>query len=277
MKLIAKRLTGLLPAAAAAVLMLCCAGTPCSADGSVEDVYAAMRRIGMPESMIQEAKTQYQNTQHDENGMKINDTYYTYDIWADMVEIYEDDIWNEVGKQFDVPGSDIREQMKQTGTEADPQNQNQTQTTAKPAPEPSVKPEKPFINMTLEEKQAYVASLPEQERAAFLASLSTSERNSIIKQMDKGSQANVMSGFIGLGEQLGMHISVDQLDGSGISYSVRNSSGELIDANAVSASADDTGWNMTVPVLGSAAAILGGIAGLAWISVRGRKREAQHG
>ncbi|MCR4758724.1 MAG: hypothetical protein K5705_00375 [Oscillospiraceae bacterium] len=277
MKQIAKLLTGLLPAAAAAFLMLSCAGMPCAADGSIEDVYAAMRRIGMPESMIQEAKTQYQNTQHDDSGMKINDTYYTYDIWADMVEIYEDDIWNEVGKQFNVPGSDIREQMKQTETQADPQQQNQTQTTAKPAPEPSVKPEKPFINMTLEEKQAYVASLPESERAAFLASLSTSERNSIIKQMDKGSQANVMNGFIDLGEQLGMHISVDQLDGSGISYSVRNSDGELIDANAVSASADDTGWNMTVPVIGSAAAVLGGITGLAWISLRGRKREAQHG
>ncbi len=271
MKTIRKRLFAVLPAA---VLAACALSLHSAAEGSVEDVYNAMRRIGMPETMIQEAKTQYRNTPHDENGMEVNGNYFTYDVWADMVELYEDDIWNEVGKQFNVTGSDIKAQMKTTAP--DPQETGgsaETQTTAVPLPVP----EKPFINMTLEEKQDYVESLPENQRAAFLASLSTSERNSVIKQMDTDSQANVMSGFIGLGEQLGMHISVDQIGGEGISYSVRNSDGDLIDANSVSAAADDTGWNMTVPVLGGSLMTLAAFGGLAWLCIRSKKQEAFDG
>ena len=266
MKTIRKRLHAMIPATVCAA---CCLTLHCAAQGSVEDVYAAMRRIGMPETMIQEAKTQYQNTPHDANGMAINGTYYEYDIWADMVELYEDEIWEEVGKQFGVAGSDIRKQMNTTAP-PDAAAPAETQTTAAPVPAP----EKPFINMTLKEKQDYVASLPTDQRAAFLASLSTSERNSIIKQMNTDSQANIASGFIDLGEQLGMHISVDQLGENGISYSVRNSDGELIDSNSVSATVDDTGWDMTIPVFGSCGAILLAAGGLAWIALRSRKQEA---
>ena len=266
MKTIRKRLSAALPAA---LLTMGACSLHCFAEGSVEDVYAAMRRIGLPESMVQEAKTQYQNTPHDDAGMQINDNYFTYDVWADMIELYEDDIWDEVGKQFNVSGTDIREEMKATETAAPetPDEPEQTQTTAAPVTVDG----KLFINMTLQEKQDYVASLPEDQRAAFLASLSNSERNSIIKQMAPDSQANVMSGFIGLGEQLGMHISVDQLDGNGISYAVRNSDGDLIDSNSVSAGADDTGWNKTVPVLGSSAVILLAAGGLLLLAKRSRR------
>ena len=95
--------------------------------------------------------------------------------------------------------------------------------------------------------------------------------------MDTDSQANVMSGFIGLGEQLGMHISVDQIGGDGLNYSVRNSEGELIDSNSVSAVADDTGWDMTVPVLGGSLMTLAAFGGLVWLCIRGRKQEAVNG
>ena len=133
MKTIRKRLSAALPAA---LLAMGACSLHCSAEGSVEDVYEAMRRIGMPESMVQEAKTQYQNTPHDDEGMQINDNYFTYDVWADMIELYEDDIWDEVGKQFNVSGTDIREEMKATETAAPetPDEPEQTQTTAAPSP-----------------------------------------------------------------------------------------------------------------------------------------------
>ncbi len=273
---------------AAAAVLLCGAAMPFAASAeSVEDVYEAMRRIGLPESMVQEAKLQYQNTEHDDEGMKINDTYLTYDVWSDMVELYEDDIWNEVGKQFGVTGEEIKQ-----ASAAEPQQPAQTQPPAaastesgKTAPAPaqteapakpavSVEPAKPFINMTLDEKKEYVASLPENERAGFIAGLSNTERNSVIKQMSTESQANIASGFIQLGEQFGMHISVDQLDGSGINYSVRNSDGTLIDVSSVGTSVDDTGWNTTVPVLGGSAMILGAVGGLILLTRR-QRREGQ--
>lgn len=265
--------------ASAAAMLICGAAMPFSASASsVEDVYDAMRRIGMPESMVQEAKLQYQNTEHDENGMSINGNYFTYDVWADMVEIYEDDIWNEVGKQFNVSGEDIKQaaatepaQTAQT-QEAPAENAAQETATEPVKPAVSVAPSKPFVNMTLDEKKEYVASLPEEERAGFIAGLSTTERNSVIKQMSTDSQANIASGFIELGEQLGMHISVDQLDGNGINYSVRSSDGTLIDVSSVGTSVDDTGWNTTIPVLAGSAMILGAVGGLMMLA---RRREGE--
>lgn len=261
---------------AALTAAVCAAGVlslRCAAEGSVEDVYAAMRRIGMPETMIQEAKTQYMNAPHDENGMEINGTYQTYDIWAETVELCQDAIWDKVGEQFGVSGSDIREKMNQNEDPASSAGDPEPQTPAVSVPAP----EKPFVNMTLTEKQDYVKSLPEEQRASFLASMSKSERNSVIKQMDTGSQADIVGSFVDLGEQFGMHISVDQLDGNGINYAVRNGEGELIDANSVSAEADDTGWDMTVPVLGSGLMMLAAVGGLSWLSIRNRKQEAADG
>lgn len=281
MKHTRKKLTAGISAAAA--VLLCGAAMPFAASAeSVEDVYEAMRRIGLPESMVQEAKIQYQNTEHDDEGMTINETYLTYDVWADMVELYEDDIRNEVGKQFGVSGDAIKEAAEAERSQQPAETQPASENSAAPAetapaktekPAVSVDPPKPFVNMTLDEKKDYVASLPETERAGFIAGLSTSERNSVIKQMSKDSQANIASGFIQLGEQFGMHISVDQLDGSGINYSVRNGDGTLIDVSSVGTTVDDTGWNTTVPVLAGSAMILGAAGGLILLTRRQRKEE----
>lgn len=261
--------------AASAAVLLCGAALPFSAAAnSVEDVYAAMRRIGLPESMIQEAKLQYQNTEHDENGMSINGNYFTYDVWADMVEIYEDDIWNEVGKQFNISGEEIKQAAATEPAQPASNGSGSTSTTAaSQKPAVSVEPEKPFVNMSLDEKKEYVASLPENERAGFIANLTTTERNSIIKQMDTDSQANIASGFIQLGEELGMHISVDELGGNGINYSVRNSEGTLIDVSSVGTSVDDTGWDTTIPVLGGSAMILSAVGGLILFTRKQRREE----
>ena len=281
MKHTTKKLTAGISAVAA--VLLCGAAMPFAASAeSVEDVYEAMRRIGLPESMVQEAKIQYQNTEHDDEGMTINETYLTYDVWADMVELYEDDIRNEVGKQFGVSGDEIKKAAEAERSQQPAETQPASENSAAPAetapaktekPAVSVEPPKPFVNMTLDEKKDYVASLPETERAGFIAGLSTSERNSVIKQMSADSQANIASGFIQLGEQFGMHISVDQLDGSGINYSVRNGDGTLIDVSSVGTTVDDTGWNTTVPVLAGSAMILGAAGGLILLTRRQRKEE----
>ena len=271
MKKIRKHLLAVLPAAVCAA---CCLSLHSAAEGSVEDVYAAMRRIGMPETMIQNAKNRYETVPHDADGMEIEGQYYPYDVWAELVILQEDEIWEKVGQQFGVSGPEIRKAMQTT---APPASQSADPEPTKTEPVTYPEPEKPFINMTLEEKQAYVAALPEDQRAAFLASLSTSERNSIIKQMDTGSQADIANNFINLGEQLGMHISVDQLGENGISYSVRDGEGTLIDSTSVGAAVDDTGWDMTVPVIASGSAVLLAVGGLVWLGRRGRKQEAFHG
>ena len=260
----------LLFAGCAALILSASAAMPVFADGengTVEDVYDAMRRIGIPETMIQEARVQYQNTEHDKDGMKIKDKYYTYDVWADMVELYEDDIWENVGKQVGVSGAEIKQAAQEKKKREDSGSTEKW--------EPSVLPEKPFVNMTLEEKKAYISSLPQEERARFLVEISVHERNSIIKQMDRQSQADLASGFIDLGKDLGMNISVDNLGADGIDYSVRNEDGALVVASTVGVSIDDTGWDTTVPVLTGALMILGAVGGIAYFGLRMRRGEQE--
>jgi len=275
-----QRLMSIAASAGASLLLAAGSSLHAGASGSVEDVYNAMRKIGMPESLVQDAKTQFQTTPHDAEGMTINNTYYTYDIWADMIEIYQDDIWDEVAKQFDLTGKQLKDSYATAtappSTSANPQSSGSTATTATTVittTQPSVTTDKPFASMTLNEKKAYVASLPENERAAFVAGLSNHDRNSIIKQMDPDAQANVMHGFIQAGEQLGMHVSVDSIGGdNGINYSVRNSDGTLIDSASLGGGVDQTGWNLTVPILSAGGAVLLSAGGFVWIALRSRKR-----
>ena len=96
--------------------------------------------------------------------------------------------------------------------------------------------------------------------------------------MDPAAQANVMQGFINAGEQLGMHVTVDDIGGAnGISYSVRNSDGTLIDSSTIGAGVDDTGWNLTVPFLAAAGAVVLSAGGIVWLALRSRKENDANG
>lgn len=275
-----KRLTAAAASVGAAMMLSAAGMLHVSAEGSVEDVYEAMRRIGM-DFMIPNAKSQYQNTPHDANGMTINGHYYTYDVWVDMIEIYEDDIWDEVAKEFGMTGEELKKSKQTTPSPATTTTGNGsggtvTTTTTATTAKVTNAAGKTFIQMTLEEKKAYVASLPPEERAAFIANLSNAERNSILKQMDPASQANVMQSFVKAGEDLGLHITVDDIgSGNGISYSVRDSEGKLIDATSIGAGVDDTGWNLTVPVLAAAGTLVVSVTGLVWLAMRSGTKQTK--
>ena len=260
-----KRFSAACAAAAAAAVLVCGTALHASATGSVEDVYDAMRRIGLPESMIQDAKVQYQNIPHDADGMSINGTYYTYSVWADMVDIYQDDIWNEVAGEYGLSGEQVRKSYE---TATQPVAGKTAETTCITTTLPSVTTNKPFVSMTREEKQTYIASLPEEERVAFVAGLSTAERNSIIKQMDPQQKANIMHNYIALGDQFGMHITVDDISNGSISYSVRDEDGKLIDSNSLGADADETGWDLTRPILLATGCVLISVGGVIWLVSR---------
>ena len=60
----------------------------------------------------------------------------------------------------------------------------------------------------------------------------------------------------------------------GIDYSVRNSSGTLIDVSSVGTSVDDTGWDTTLPVLGGSGMILAAVGGLTLMTRKSRREEA---
>jgi len=139
--------------------------------------------------------------------------------------------------------------------------------------------ESAFVKMTLEEKQAFIASLPVEQRAAYLAGLTPAERKSLLKQVGKDVQADILKDFVDAGETLGMHVSIDKVGDGQIDYSVRDGDGTLVDSSSIGNTVDDTGWDMTLPVVGSAGTIVLSIGGFGWTAYRANKRreEVLHG
>lgn len=236
-----------------------------AADKTAEDVFQTMREIGLPEGYVQEARNQYnaKPDRHDDSGMEMNGKYRSYDEWILLlrekgaVVIYE-----QTAKAMGVSVEDVTllygdiERLKDY--------------------EPSVKPEKPFRDMTLEEKRAYVDSLPEEERAAFLVTLTPEERNSILKQLPPEQKQEVAGSLIDLGHEMGMNITVSDPDE--LRFEVRDDTGTLIDTTGFGLSADATGWDTTIPVLGGTGMILLAVGGLTiLLRLTGKQEDRQHG
>lgn len=120
-----------------------------------------------------------------------------------------------------------------------------------------------FINMTLEEKIAYVNSMDEATREAFLDNLTAEERNSIIKQMSLDDKAELMQGYIDTAETMGLNVVVDSLTDTNISVTIRNQDGVIVDKAAVGVTIDETGISHTKLIVLAAAAVALSVLGLA--------------
>lgn len=244
---------------AAAALTLCAAaaylGMPVSAAATIEDVWQAMADAGMPDAFILDTRNQYPNSVHDETGMEMNGVYHTYDEWVALIhENGAEYVWRIIAEEMGVPVEQLIEYYDQ---KSDPAHQDD------PPYEPSVEPEKPFADMTMEEKRAYVNALPEEERAAFLANLTAEERNSILKQLDPQKKQEVVGSVVELGKQMGMTVTVDDADS--YKFSVRDQNGTLIDSASFGLTVDPTGWNTTVPVLAASGMILLSLGGMLYL------------
>ncbi|MBQ8920763.1 MAG: hypothetical protein IJ060_01200 [Oscillospiraceae bacterium] len=253
---------GICSGAAAAVLL--CAGTLHAHAETVEDVYQAMRDVGTTEAMIRDAKTQYENAVHDEAGMALGGTYRTYGEWVTL--IHENGVKyvvSVIAEEFLIDPQDIIDYYEITLPAEG----------GEPAYEPSVQPEKPFSEMTLEEKKAYIGQLPYEERVAFIATLSPADRKSIYNQLEPEKKADVAAGMADFGTDIGLHVSVGDTSGGNVEITVHDSDGRLIDVTSLGLSADATGWNLTVPLLLSAAACLLALGGILMIALCGRQKD----
>lgn len=243
--------------ALAAALTLCaaaCMTMPVSAAATIEDVWQAMADAGMPDAFILDTRNQYPNSVHDASGMELNGIYHSYDEWVTLIhENGAEYVWSIIAEEMCVPVEDL---IAYYNKKIDPAQDE-------PAYEPSAQPEKPFSEMTLEEKRAFIASLPEDERAAFLVNLSPEERNSILKQLDPDKKQDVLAGVVDLGKQMGMTVTVDDADS--YKFSVRDKNGTLIDSASFGLTVDPTGWNTTAPVLAASGMILLSLGGMLYL------------
>ena len=116
--------------------------------------------------------------------------------------------------------------------------------------------------MTLEEKVAYVQSLPEEERAKFMASLSNTEKNSIIKQLSLNDKTDIINKLIETGKTMGFYFTVDDLEDDKLTISARDEEGKLIDVSSMGVVVDDTGISHTGLISGLLTGVAAAGAGL---------------
>lgn len=271
-----KRIVHMLSGALAAAIVGI-AGAMTASATSIDDVQAALRDIGVPEYMVQQCMNQYYAAEHDDNGVWYDGTYYTYDVLVETVYIYEDSILETInGALTTAPstGSSTTTTTTTTnagiGTNMSGNNDSGSTTTTT-----VTKPQKSFINMTLEEKQAYVSQMSPEEYEAFINGLSTAERNSIIKQLSTSDKATIAQSLVELLQNLGMNATIDDVQNNEISLSIRDQNGNLVDSSSIGVIIDDTGWNLVLPFAIAVGAVLLGVGGLVAMSRKLSMREDQ--
>ena len=218
-----------------------------------EDVVAAARDAGFSEVYIQQGI----------NYLEANPNYTSADYDSMIVALYNyaetvDKAFDEYLDKKDPPASDPSD-PSQTQPPAQQTTPSQTESQTNPV-QPTDTPKKDYASMTPEEKKNYVAGLTNQEK------------NQILKDLDKDKQLEIINGIIDASSALGMNVTVDELTGDSIKYSIRNDEGNIVDSSAMGVIIDDTGFNYTALILSSLAVIILSGSGIVLLSVRQRRK-----
>jgi len=229
---------------------------------TVDDVAAAARAKGVSESIIQSAYNRYYSNP---------DEYTAEDFDGAIIALqyYEDDLNALLSDMF---GVDVTATSPSGTTAAAPDKNTVTTTSASSRPiEPA-----DFIAMTLEEKMAFVKTLPPDVAQEFMNSLTNEERNSILKQAPPADMAEVLKSFLDASDKLGFQVDINDIDKGVVEFSVRDKkTGKLIDASALGITVEDTGHDCRLLFAVAGGIIVTASAGIAVIanSLKGKENE----
>ncbi len=236
----------LLAAVLAAGCLCCAAGISASAAVTVDDIAKKARELGAPEAEIQQGYNNWATGIYTQEDLD--------KAWAELMKIEE-----QTNSMFD---SIFDDDSTESATDPAGSDDSAADSTAPTEKTESVGT-KDFVNMTLEEKIAYVNSLSAEDKENFLKNLSPEERKSIMKQMSLSDKAEMMQGYIDFAEQMGMQMTVDEITDDNLSVTIRDEYGTIIDKSTVGISIDEPGISRTGILAGSAAGVLLALCGFA--------------
>ncbi len=262
----------------AAVLTAGCLCSVCGMSAAaitVDDVAERARECGYSEEMIQLGYNEWATGNYTEADLQaIYDQLESYDSQVDdMVDsIFENtSIPDDVVIPTNPPATEAPSSSAAGGTASSGGTDSAENSTAGTGTVSSAD----FINMTLEQKIAYVNTMSEAEKDAFLANLTPEERNSIIKQMSLEDKAELMQGYIDTADTMGLNVVVDSLSDTNISVTVRNQDGVVVDKAAVGVTIDETGISHTRMIVIAAAGVMLSLLGLAALYRYLRRSDAE--
>lgn len=230
---------------------------------TADDVAAKARQAGWPETLIQTGYNQWASGEYTQAQLDA-----AYDSVSTYNEQTEELIYNSLG--LDPEEARKKNAEKQNApTETEPATEAPAKDSVQEnnSAENTTVSNSDFIDMSMEEKKAYVDSLPDDQKAEFIDSLSPEARNSIIKQLPAEDKAVIIQKYVDAADSMGMNVTVDHIGEKDISLTVRNQDGIVIDKAAVGVVIDETGISHTKPFLFAGIGILlslAGFGGLYW-------------
>lgn len=126
--------------------------------------------------------------------------------------------------------------------------------------------EQDFINMTYDEKKAYIAGLSDENRQLFMDSLSPAELKSMMSQLPTDKKLEQVSSMAQAGEELGMNISVDELTDDKLSLQIRDENGTLVGVAAAGVTVEDTGYDYRLLFSVSGMLMIAAIGGFIFVA-----------
>lgn len=255
---------------------VCCglfAGAMTANAATIEDVIETARKYGIPDSMIQQGCNEYYSDPDTYDEAYLDDAVM-------YIELYHQEILEKLlGGTTTSANGESSQTTTTTTTTVQGTTTTPSDTSGSSNSSGNMISEEEFINMTFEEKQQYIASLPEGEKQAFLNSLSPEALKSIVKQLPADDKADVLQSFVQAGDSLGVKVTIDEINDDSISMTMRDDEGELVDVAAVGVIVEDTGYDYRT-VLSVSGAMLVTAAGLLWVVIRkiltDRKTEAEN-
>lgn len=247
---------------------LLCAATAIPASAStVNDVIAAAYAVGIPAQYVQEGIAMYGGGNYtSEQCDQAIASIYSYQGRVD--ELLED--------YFGVPsngGGNSGSSGNNSNSSSNSNSSNNANSENNGGTSGDSDGSKSFTDMTLDEKIDYVNQLPAEERSNYISNLTTEERNSFIKQLPVSDKAAVLNEFLGVGDSLGLHFTVDEMTNDSVVVSARDKDGKLIDVSAMGVTVEETGKSYTTPITIAALLAGGGICGVsAIIFAAGKKK-----
>ena len=236
---------------------------------SADDVAAKARASGWPEYLIQEGYSQWASGEYTQQ--QLDEAYASVSEYDEKTGKM---IANSLGVRYqEAPaptGSSAPTEADPTAAEDVPAASAATVTKTDGTTEERI-PAADFIKMSLEEKQAYVASLSEESKIAFMETLTPEERRSVLKQLPNEDKASLVQEYVNAASGMGMNVAVDSISGGDVSMTIRNSEGTVVGKMAVGTIVDETGISHTAPYLGALAAIVLAAAGIGFVNRRNER------
>lgn len=237
---------------AAAVVM---SGGLTASAATVDDVIAAAYAAGWPDWMVQEAVNMFSGGDY---------TSEQCDKAIAQIYQYNEEAGKQIAEQLGVTPP-----AAATTTTAPAASGNQTVTTTVTTERKS---DQTFIDASLEEKKEYLNSMTPEEKQEFVDTMTDKEKNSVLKQLDAGDKAALISNFMEVGEEFGINFSIDEISGDSLVISASDENGRLVNVSSMSVSVDPTGKSRALPIIAGGALLIISAAGAA-VLLKGRKQE----